>query len=104
MKYFIELKKADKITEKDLTRLVPFVKLLKVEEKLNIEFEKQIELKGKDDRNVIQLHVKHVYLSMLILTPTVWGEYQFIKFTNEYETALKIKIIILSGCLTMMNV
>ena len=39
MKYLKPLKKSNKITKKDLSKWVPFVKLLKVEETLNIEFE-----------------------------------------------------------------
>ena len=51
-------------SKKDILKWVPFVKLLKVEEALNIEFEKQLELKGKEDKNVIQLHYKHLYLAI----------------------------------------
>ena len=65
--------------------------LIKVEEALNIEFEKLLAEKGKDDKSVIQLHYKHLYLSMLILTPTVRGEYQLIKFSDNYDKALKDK-------------
>ncbi|KAJ1465052.1 hypothetical protein T484DRAFT_1757667 [Baffinella frigidus] len=84
-------KKANKFTKKDANKWVSFKNLIKVEEALNVEFEKLLAEKGKDNKAVVMLHYKHLYLSMLILSPTLRGEYRLLKFADNYDKAVKDK-------------
>ncbi|KAJ1465563.1 hypothetical protein T484DRAFT_3636657 [Baffinella frigidus] len=91
MEFLKKNKRNNKFSKTDAKKWVPYKHLKKIEETLNLEFEKLLKEKGKDNKAVVNLHYKHLYLSMLILTPTVRGEYKNIKFSDNYDKALKNK-------------
>lgn len=87
----LKTKSANKLSEKDSLRWVSYKNSIKVEEALNIEFEKLSLDKGKGHKSVINWHYQDLYLGMPILTPTVRGDYQLLKFCDNYNEASKDK-------------
>lgn len=69
MEFLKKHKSANRFLKNDIKKWVPYKHLIKIEEALNTEFEKLLSEKGKDNRQVINSHYKHLYLTMLILTP-----------------------------------
>jgi len=81
--HIISTKADNKMTKKDLLKIVPYAKLLEVQGNLKINMETLFAKVGKDNATYRKVHMQYIALSLMLLSPTLRLEYYNMKITND---------------------